>query len=168
MLGRSMRTLFLIVVFLPLLNGCVIPWSANVPSVVGRVVDADSGNPLVGVSVIRQPRRRETATKVDGTFLLQPAFDFKFQWIVPPVACFQAFTNRVEFTAHGYESRIITNVSVKGNSVPTDLQTIELKRLTTERPNQSVEANCRPAGQSDGSDNLAAIVAADRAATRDN
>ena len=30
-------------------------------------------------------------------------------------------------------------------------------------PNQSAAANRRPAGQSDGSDNLSAIVAADRA-----
>jgi len=33
----------------------------------------------------------------------------------------------------------------------------------TRMPNQSVAANRRPAGQSDGSDNLSAIVVADRA-----
>ncbi|MDB6024413.1 MAG: hypothetical protein JWM68_636 [Verrucomicrobiales bacterium] len=32
-----------------------------------------------------------------------------------------------------------------------------------EIPNQGAAANCRPAGQSDGSDNLSATLAADRA-----
>lgn len=35
--------------------------------------------------------------------------------------------------------------------------------MTKESPNQSAAANRRPAGQSDGSGNLSAIVAADRA-----
>jgi len=34
--------------------------------------------------------------------------------------------------------------------------------MTTRRPNNGVEANRRPAGQSDGSDNLSATLAADR------
>ena len=37
------------------------------------------------------------------------------------------------------------------------------REMTTLWPNQSAAANRRPAGQLDGSDNLSAIVAADRA-----
>ena len=45
---------------------------------------------------------------------------------------------------------------------PTAIASVP-KAVKKKKPNQSAAANRRPAGQSDGSDNLAAIVAADRA-----
>jgi hypothetical protein len=41
-------------------------------------------------------------------------------------------------------------------------QTFQEIEMTTLRPNQSAAANRRPAGQAGGSDDLSAIVAADR------
>jgi hypothetical protein len=126
-----MRTLFVIIFLLPVLSGCVIKQSANIPGARGRFVDAGSGQPLAGISVVRQPPGKAVvSTKSDGTFLLEPDFGFQLHWIVPPVATVHRVTSRLEFVARGYESQVITNVSVKGNSVPTDLHTIELRRST--------------------------------------
>ena len=47
--------------------------------------------------------------------------------------------------------------------VPTQRKKFKMEEQMTEQPNQGAAANRRPAGQSDGSDNLSAIVAADRA-----
>jgi len=119
-----MRISILIIFFLPFLSGCV-KQVVIVSGATGRVFDAGSGRPLAGVSVVRHPPERAVVTtKEDGIFLLQPALGFRIQW---PTKTLHCVTNRVEFMADGYRSRVFTNISLRGNSLPIDLKTIELQ-----------------------------------------
>jgi hypothetical protein len=81
---RNSASLSVLIFVACTLQGCVAWRYPSTPPITGKVLDAESGNPVVGAEVgFRKHQAIQTRTKVDGTFQLESDYSWGPAFILP-------------------------------------------------------------------------------------
>ena len=116
------RKLILVFPFLLMLLLCDNIFAGNTGKIAGKVTDAQSGEPLIGINVIIQGTTHGAATATDGSYIINNI---------------EPGTYSLVFSGVGYQKKTITNVNVSSDfttniSVRLSIEAIGLEAVIVE------------------------------------
>lgn len=94
----------LLIILLVFLISSVTFAQTRLAKISGKVVDAETNNPIVGVSVVNESTKAGVNTDVEGTFFLQLEKGKKYS---------------IKISSVGYQSKLISDVQITEGAAPT-------------------------------------------------